>query len=97
MEEMLSDASDALYNSSVEQIKRLIERGLDVNSRLGDETLLMKAIKYNQYEIARLLIDNGADILLCDMFGRNALAIAKMTKSNDIFALLKKKQLDINK
>jgi len=49
------------------KIKQLIEEGADPNGRLQTgETLLMLALKRNDYELASFLIDAGADVAAVD-------------------------------
>lgn len=46
-------------------LKMLLDRGVDVNSRgPGTFTLVMRAISNNRIEVAKLLIEYGADLNL---------------------------------
>ncbi|MEX8503393.1 MAG: sigma-70 family RNA polymerase sigma factor [Leptothrix ochracea] len=66
-----------------------IERGDDLNARDADgQTPLMLAAKRNKPHICKLLLDAGADPLLCNSDGNNALAIANTAGARDVALLL---------
>jgi len=77
---------DFMYLSkygSFEQIKQLITQDINLNSLDSNGFApLHWAIHYNQYEIVKLLIENGADIYLKDKAGRDALASSLYLRRN---------------
>ena len=58
------ELSLAAQKGDVEKVKALIVSGADVNSRSwdGEHTPLMFAVYYSYYEIAKILIEAGADV-----------------------------------
>jgi len=64
----------ACYENSIESVKELVKHGkLDLNmqSKNGN-TALHKATKYNNMDIAKLLLDKGADETIKNDKGRDA-------------------------
>lgn len=63
---------DAVANSSIDDVNRLIGEGVDVNAPdyRGQAPLLLAVATY-QFRIAEVLIDNGADIFAVDKLGFN--------------------------
>jgi ankyrin repeat protein len=54
---------DAAQNGDVEKLNELIASGVDVDSLFyPDHTPLMFAVYYGHYEVAKLLIDEGANV-----------------------------------
>lgn len=51
-------------------------------------TALIKAIEFGHTSIARLLIDNGADINACGEFGDTALSVACRRRNSDLISYL---------
>ncbi|PRY86285.1 ankyrin repeat domain-containing protein [Mongoliibacter ruber] len=68
----------------------LIGLGLDVNHQnKGMETPLLKAIDFNQLEVTKILLDNGADMNVKDKEGNSIFHIALVDKvSYEMFELL---------
>ncbi len=84
---------------SVEKIKILIDRGLDVNNvNAGGETPLFEAISRNvDFEIIKLLIEKNADLNVKCFLGRTPLIEATIKSSYpELIHLLVKKGADIN-
>lgn len=53
----------AASRGQTEEVRRLIKEGVDVNKRTGSgETALMLAVWDNRIEVARILIEHGADV-----------------------------------
>jgi uncharacterized protein len=67
----------------------LIERGANVNAKMGDTTALMVASYYGDVEMVRLLISNGADVN-ADRDGETALMIAKEQGNSDVVEELRR-------
>lgn len=70
----------------LEGIKNYIDNGFDINQKIGwpEETALMKAVIKGNIKIAQLLIENGADISLCDKDGRNLFQLALLSEDSSI-------------
>ncbi len=58
--------------------KSLIEKGLDINHQdNGGNTLLMKAVKRDVFNIVEFLVEHGADLSLCNNEGHDVISISK--------------------
>lgn len=53
---------DAVENNNIKKARRAIEDGANVNARTTTTSILLRAIKLNEIEITKLLLDNKADI-----------------------------------
>jgi hypothetical protein len=53
---------DAVSRQDLRTVRTLLEAGLDVNARYGEQTALHQAIWDQQVELARFLLDHGADV-----------------------------------
>lgn len=73
----------AISKGDVLAVKKFIEYGADVNEKSNDMTPLMIAARYNNIEIVKLLLDNGADSSIKNKNGFTALTFAKMSKAID--------------
>lgn len=65
--EMISAAKllQLVNDGEIDDIRYLIEQGVDINTQgKNGETMLMRAIKTHQFEIAKYLIEKGANIAL---------------------------------
>lgn len=63
----------ASMEGNIKEVERLIKKGADVNILDNwNRTPLMYACKGNYYEVAKALIDNGADIHATDSTGMTA-------------------------
>lgn len=89
---MAQDGSDlitAVAYQDLDKIKNLVEAGVDVNYQeesAGTTALIMSAM-YNFADIARYLIEKGADISIMNKTGHTAL-MAAAGSSEDVFDLL---------
>lgn len=54
--------SDAVENNNIKKARKAIEDGADVNARSTTSTILLRAVKLNEIEIVKLLLDNKAEI-----------------------------------
>lgn len=62
------------WNGSVREMKQLLSRGADINIRdKNNATPIFEAVKSNQLEHVKFLVNEGADFRLKDSFGRNLL------------------------
>ncbi len=88
----------AVYYGNLETVQFLITKGANVNARTMDDymsvykdsTPLIIASKYENADIAGLLIKNGAVVNHKNRKGQNAYSIAHRNKSAPILALLGK-------
>jgi len=71
----------AVWNEkNLNAVNLLIQRGADVNKMNDDkQTPLLKAIQYNHYDIAVLLIKNGAGTDVTDFYGHTIQSTLKET------------------
>lgn len=68
----------AIRVNDLKKIQQLLDKGVEVNSRVDDEqrTPLMIAAMEGNPEITQLLIDRGADIFATNKYGRTPLHFA---------------------
>jgi ankyrin repeat protein len=80
------------------QIKALIEKGADVNYAIPpyETTPLMEIIKQSEIDIAKMLIDKGANINAVDKNSRSAFLLACESQNIDIIKLFIDKGFDLN-
>jgi len=70
-------------------VSRMVEAGIDVNGRgLKQRTPLMAAAAFDQAEVAKVLLAQGADPAARDEDGQTALSVAKDKGSDKVAALL---------
>jgi uncharacterized protein len=79
----------AIAKGDVEVVKKFIEYGASVNETSNGMTPLMFAARYNQVEIIRVLIVNGADLKAKDSKGFTALTYAENSKATEAMEYLK--------
>ena len=80
----------AISKGDIATVKQIIAYGIDVNDITNrGMTPLMYAAIYNQSEIAKLLLENGANLDMKDKSGRTALDHAKTSGSNEVMEILK--------
>ncbi|XP_071111284.1 uncharacterized protein [Haliotis cracherodii] len=72
------DLSGASYAGNLEEVKRLLSRGVDVNCRRvwGSMTPVMWAARWGHRDVVELLVGEGADVSLVDVDGDNTLHYA---------------------
>ncbi len=88
----------ATSNGKLEKVKRLIEKGADVDSKsYKGLTPLVIALKYKKIVIARYLIEKGADVNLGSEQKWIPLTIATRHDQSEIVELLIKYGADIDK
>lgn len=80
----------AISKGDIDTVKQIIAYGIDVNDTTNrGMTPLMYAAIYNQTEIAKLLIEKGADLDKKDKSGSTALDHAKTSGSDEVMEVLK--------
>ncbi|MGB4014757.1 MAG: ankyrin repeat domain-containing protein, partial [Bacilli bacterium] len=75
-----------------EMIEYLLKRGAKVNEIYYGRSYLYRAIMRNNYEIVKLLIDNGADVNYIDNRHRTIYSYALDYADDDIIELLVEKK-----
>jgi ankyrin repeat protein len=97
---LADDLGDSLLSATrkgdVAQVKALLDKGADVNSKTRyNQTPLFFACDRGNFEIAKLLIDHGADLSIKDNFyGATPLTWALEKKNKEITVLLISKGVD---
>lgn len=93
----LSDLRDAVSTADIKQVEALLSRG-NVNDVNGDEqtSLLHIAILNEHTDIAKMLIEFGANINIQDSGGLTPLHIAAFNGDRDLVSLLLDHKVNIN-
>lgn len=80
----------AITYNNIDIVKHLIKEGIDVNNthRKSGFTALMAASCYGRVEIAKLLIENGADKDTVDLKGFSAIDFARKMNKKSVLELL---------
>lgn len=83
----------SIYNDNIEILKKNISIGCNVNSQNngGWSALMAIALDKRPSEMAHLLIENGADVLLKNKTGKTALDIAKEYDNKEIIEIINQK------
>jgi len=92
-----SDLITAVAYQDLDKVKNLIEAGVDINHQeesAGATALIMSAM-YNFGDIARYLVDKGADVSIRNKYSQTALMAAAGT-SEEIFDLLVANGADVS-
>ena len=79
----------AISKGDIATVKKLVEYGVDVNERKNSMTPLMYAARYNNAEIAKFLIEKGADVYAKDDNGFTALKHAEAVKHTEVAEIIK--------
>lgn len=79
----------AVCNGDVEKVKKSIEYGADVNKIVRNMTPLMLAARFNNVEIIKILLANGAKPSIENDHGLRALDYARYAKAIESEAVLK--------
>lgn len=69
-------------------VELFIQKGADINMISRDVAPLNVATLYNCFECAELILLNGGDVNIKDIFGRSSLSIASLKNNVDILNLL---------
>jgi len=87
----------AVHKGDIYASKRLLAKGIDVNSRYMDgETLLMRAAVDGHTDVVKLLIQKGANVNQNDSFGFTALGLAVLNNRLIIVQYLLKHKANVN-
>jgi len=89
---------EAVRKNKIDEVRALIEKGVDVDSRdvFGDNTGLHWAAKLGLAEMARLLIDNDADIDIRNRIGDTPLHWAAGEGQKELVVILIVYGVDVN-
>lgn len=80
----------AISKGDLVVVKKFIEYGIDVNEMINGKTPLMYAARYNELEIAKVLIEKGAKTDIKDANNLKAIDYAKISNANDVYSFLEK-------
>ncbi|MFD0963432.1 ankyrin repeat domain-containing protein [Pseudofulvibacter geojedonensis] len=82
----------SVYKNDISMVKKLIALGEDVNQVSGGKTPLMYAARFNNVEMIKILVANGARLVEKDKNGMTALDYAKLSRAENAAKLLKRLQ-----
>ena len=77
----------AIKANDIEQVKSLIEAGVDIHTK-DYEMPLHIAARNGYIEIVNLFIEKGVDLTIKELDGRTALDWAKLRSHNEVFNCL---------
>lgn len=80
----------AISKGDLVVVKKFLEYGVDVNEMTNGKTPLMYAARYNELEIAKLLIEKGAKVDVKDANNLKAIDYARISNAMDVFNYLEK-------
>ena len=86
----VSPLCKAVATGNLDEVKRLIENGVDVNKRSNGMQPIHYAAKFNRVEIIKVLITAGSDIHKTCEKGYTPLSHARMSKAKDAELFLKR-------
>ncbi|WP_346882714.1 ankyrin repeat domain-containing protein [uncultured Algibacter sp.] len=79
----------SIAKGDIETVKKLIDRGADINEKSNGMTPVMYAAKFNRTEILNLLISKGAKLKVKSQKGMTALKYAEIHGAKDAAVILK--------
>ena len=84
----------AVEAKDLNALEKSLQLGADINFQdANGDTALIKATKANNKEIAKYLVENGADAQIANNAGYTALDIAKANKFTQITKIIKNSRL----
>jgi ankyrin repeat protein len=87
---LIAELDDLVNMGEIEGVRRLLDGGLDVNSRnVVLETPLYAAVWTGNYEIAEMLLNRGADPNIPDKNGFTPLQAAQKLERRELVSLLR--------
>ncbi|WP_274476117.1 ankyrin repeat domain-containing protein [Mangrovimonas aestuarii] len=78
----------SIVKGDFETVKKLVERGANVNKMSNGMTPSMYAARYNRVKILKLLIDNGANLKVRGSKGYTAQEYAELSNATDAYQLI---------
>lgn len=97
MEKMSAEFISAARSSNTKLLEELIDKGVDINTRVCGSTALMYATFYGQERVIGFLLEKGADPDIPNFAGETALMLAVERKNMILTQLLLKYNADANK
>ena len=92
----LNKIINAVINNDIDKIKSLMEPGIDLDEKdLNGRTSLIIACQKGHLEIARILLNSGANYALYDNAGKNAMHYAIESGYSDIVNLIKQTRQNV--
>ncbi|MDQ6473070.1 ankyrin repeat domain-containing protein [Flavobacterium sp. LHD-80] len=79
----------AISKGDIESVRRFIQYGADLNKVANDMTPLMIAARFNEFEIIKMLLKNGANPSNKNEKGFTALNYAEYAKATESIVILK--------
>ena len=97
-EEGLAPLDRAAINGDEREAHSLIKKGADIDARIsiGEETALHLASRFGSYAVAKVLVENDADIGARNVQGSTPLHQAALWNHADIVALLVENGAELN-
>ncbi len=87
----------AANQSNTTQVVDLLRRGMDINTTDPQgNTLLMIAVRENNFELAKFLLENRANPYKRNRYGDNALMIAALQGLDEIAKLMLERKVEVN-
>jgi len=79
----------AISKGDIEAVKKFVTYGTNTNKMVNNMTPLMVAARFNQCEIIKILLANGADLSIENSHGFTALNYAEYAKAKECVFILK--------
>lgn len=91
-------ANEDFYYSDAKRVEKFLEDGFppDNDTKPGDDSPLCYACMYNKTDVARLLVEAGADVRFKGSYGRTPIMYAASKNNTELCKLLLEKGADIN-
>lgn len=86
----------AIEEGDINRVKKLLKKIVDIEKIDVDRTFLMIAAEEGKYDIAELLLDNGASTETKNKYGKTALMYAANMEQYDVTKLLIKRGANVN-
>lgn len=84
----------AISKGDIEAVRKFVIYGTNINKMVNNMTPLMVAARFNQCEIIKILLANGADLSIENSHSFTALDYAEYAKSTESIVILKDRKLE---
>lgn len=84
----------AISKGDIEAVRKFVIYGTNINKMVNNMTPLMVAARFNQCEIIKILLANGADLSIENSHSFTALDYAEYANSTESIVILKNRKLD---